>query len=685
MKKILLLAIAGIMTVTANAQLTQKSAADKAVMQNKTIPMETSKVISKGMASEQQAKLVQRNRQMKQLNLTAAQKSSFMPVRKAAQVQNSYEAVGTDHFENVSVEWEMFKANLQDGTPVLVDVVPDEDFGADGVPVTYEVSGNQIIIDPQLVASSEKQSMYIFITTTTTDEVILDIDDNGNITGKYKIGYAVFSTPTYDPTWATCLGWYDLYDNVKYSLPGAEPVAPEATIESSTNILFSTVGKSGYNFSSNLGIMPVNAPVTVKNTTTDQCTAYNWSASVLGADDSEDVITSASKDFTFAPVANSTYTDINLVAENSGKVSDPVVLGAGIACENAYFYGGGIPLSFSDIDDTPVASFFDMNNDLAYYSNLGTPDVSSTVMTKLYAYQGKPSAPLYIENIKMPVGKFTAKDDFTLHAKIVKCDYTGGRISIGDVIAEGDASVETIEQGDFISNIVFPLYVVDEDGMNSEIDHLFIEDEFAIIVEGWDNGTFSALFGVYSQDNMNAYANNAGAFWFEKPGEEGSMYSYTSWKTACLIGYGEATYGYLATEDDTNITLSAEGGEATIHVEPMLCSVNESGEQTTRLFVDGEMPEWLTIEIANEDYANDYVFDLKVSAEASSEDREATVRLYQEGAYIDVTVKQGAAAGINSVTTNVVKGGKMYDLNGKEVGKNFKGIAVSKGGKFLVK
>ena len=58
----------------------------------------------------------------------------------------------------------------------------------------------------------------------------------------------------------------------------------------------------------------------------------------------------------------------------------------------------------------------------------------------------------------------------------------------------------------------------------------------------------------------------------------------------------------------------------------------------------------------------------------------------QEGAKLEVTVTQGKATGVN-VTTKTVKtsNAAMFNLAGQRVNKNFKGLVVKDGQKFMNK
>ena len=164
-----------------------------------------------------------------------------------------------------------------------------------------------------------------------------------------------------------------------------------------------------------------------------------------------------------------------------------------------------------------------------------------------------------------------------------------------------------------------------------------------------------------------------------------------------FVGLLGAAYGYLYTEDNTNLTIANEGGLASIHVNPMLYSVDEDKNPSYRLFiesinVDGEeveeVPEWLHVSVANEDYEKGNEYDLVFEAEALPSEvagRSVAITFFQEGAQLKVTVSQGETAGVQTVvSSSKAANGKLFDLSGRQVNGK-KGLIVRDGKKFIVK
>jgi hypothetical protein len=132
----------------------------------------------------------------------------------------------------------------------------------------------------------------------------------------------------------------------------------------------------------------------------------------------------------------------------------------------------------------------------------------------------------------------------------------------------------------------------------------------------------------------------------------------------------------------------------------MLRSVDsETGAYTYRLFIDDVitdsevdpetgLPSWLQIGISNvNESGTEFTLGFQADAlPAGVEGRKATIVFMQEGARLEVTVTQGTVTGI-SVTTKTVKNVETpaYNLAGQRVNKNFKGLVVKDGAKFLNK
>ena len=712
MKKFLLVAAAAMMVVSASAQLDRKSAGSKAMARQNALPtasfkkyMVAGQNMNPAVLREQKLMSKQFNEKLNNVTLSAATKF------KAPAVKETYYAKGYDSQKTDSLlEWTMSAAVAKTDSGnvnVLVDVVPN-DFGFEnGVAVEYSLSGNKITIPAQLVAVNSKYGYYFFLEDGATSDgtITLNLNEDGSISGNYSIGYFAYA----DEERSSYLGAWTWAKNITYKFPGQAAVAPTVEYQPNNLVLFAGLGVSGYSYNNNLVMMGAYAPVNFRNSSTGEATAWDWSVE-KDSDEGTEVIRSSEKNFTLNTIGGESYTNFSLVGINENAKSDSVKWGVGKSLNNSnatrytnlYAYAGSTASSFQFSDGSyAIMTTQDPDGDLTFYTNWATPEKASTSMSKIYIYQGKPSTPIYFEGVTLPMVNFSASETtpFNLQIVIRKCTRNPqtGKITFGDIIAKSDATIANINS-DYASTSGLTtiecrgFYVEDEFGMSTELDYLFVEDEFLIEIDGWDNGSFTGILG--SQDITPNNALNT--TWFEKSGEEGSAYAYTSWKTSLFVGLLDAAYGYLYTTDNTDLNISADGGQAAIHVNPMLYSTDQEGNPGYRLFiesinVDGEdveeLPEWLTIGLANEDYNKGIDYDLLFQAEALPAEvagRTAAITFFQEGAQLKVTVSQGSVEGVQTVVTSKAANGKLFDLSGRQVSGK-KGLVVRDGKKFIVK
>lgn len=659
-----------------------------------------------------------------------------------------YNAHGVDFGAHQPVMWTMSRGTWTeegDDYPVFFNLSPFDDMFStiypEGIYVEYTKEDNTYTVEPQVLATMTEDDgtvEYLMIFSGTADDgaIVFTIDEDGTLkTIKDEcIIIAAWATSEFDPTFETYLGWYTYTDRVTYRLPDAAPVAPsDLGVDPNELILFAGLGMSGYSYNDNLALIGAYAPLTFNNATFDVATGFEWSVNESVGND-ENVITSNDTNFSFVTKGDGVYEDFTLKGFNKTAESKPYTYGFGhcpqkdaqgddipgtIRYEAAHFYAGGSGSSFQFTDGT-YATMTRQNpdNNMKFYINWATYDIYSKYssnadnVSKIYSYQGKPATPLFITGVTIPMVEFEAKDNFNLHIGLYKCSRSAtGRLTLGDLIAEGDATIENVDNqyDSGLAAVVFDeLYVEDEEGMSETLDYLFIEDEFCIVIDGFDNETFSGVLG--SQD---IFGNELQNTWFEISGND-RVYQYTTWPTSLFIGLIDATYGYLHTEDDTDLTFSADGGTATIHVDPMYYGIDEETEEITySLYVesvseDGEevddIPAWLSFEVANEDYTtatevdedgqmyeyfvNGIDYDLVVTAEAMPEGvqgRTAEVVFFQRGAKLTVTVSQGENQGVTTVVTKEPLNNRhAYNLAGQRVDAA-KGIVVKNGRKFIRK
>jgi hypothetical protein len=313
-------------------------------------------------------------------------------------------------------------------------------------------------------------------------------------------------------------------DNVKYRLPDAAPEAPkDVACEPNELILFAGMGLSGYHYQDNLAVMGAYAPVSFRNNTFDIATNFEWS--VTEEDEEENTITGNDRDFSFTTKGGALYTDFTLTAYNETEKSEPYYWGIGHDFNpdstSVVVYSGSGQANFQFSDGSyATMTRHNPDYDTKFYVNFGTPDIAeqynATSISKIYSYQGKPSTPLFLTGVTLPMVSFSAQDNFELHISLYKCSRSStGSLRLGDLIAEADATIDNVddtyaEQSGLTAVVFDELYREDELGMSETLDYLFIEDEFVIVIDDWDNGTFSAVLG--SQEYSS---NEITSTWFQ--------------------------------------------------------------------------------------------------------------------------------------------------------------------------
>ena len=554
-----------------------------------------------------------------------------------------------------------------------------------------------ITIEKQLMFSSS--SWYAFLMSNANDGTItLIVNDDGSIT--VPEGEIIYYMAFSDEDGENALGYISRAQDIKYLLPG-QVIAPVVSYEPASLLLNAHLSTTGYSFINNYTMASPYVELPFTNLTTDIADSWLWTDSLM-VDDGGVESTFTERDLKLPVIGGNMYSTPILVGSNEDAKSDPYRWGYNSEDEDsgfAYMFAGDMGSNY-EFNDGSLAMMTkaQLAFNFAYYGFLGTPDVNSQrySIENMILYQGKPASPLYFTGVNMLVRDFnvTEGQTFTLKCKIVKATRSAsGSLTLGDVIAEADVNPEVTQMGTY--NYYFlnwdEFYVEDEFGLSTDIDYLMIDDEFAIVLEGWDNGTFTAIpYGEYEYNDLsltNTYCKDT---------DDETIYKYTQGNM--LVGFKDAIYGYLYTEDDTNMIIPTTGGQTSIKVHPMLNN-DEADTDTgskTRLFLDttiegNEIPEWLTVSYANEDYETAYTFDMVFKAEAlptGVTGRTATLTFMQEGARLKVTVTQGTVNdepdNVNAVKTTTKANVKYYSLDGREM-KQKKGIVVGNGKKFVVR
>lgn len=715
MKKILLIAATALVALAVNAQQLTTAPATASQMKKqaavtRALPTQVKLQEMQPLAVNEQpcAPVKQVNPKLTKLSLSQEKLSPMTApqltksVAKSGSVQTTYTGYGTNYYSSSQETWTMYDAYDADGNLYFGDVIPTIIDGST-MYAEYTISsdGTTITIEPQVLATSST-TYYVWLCSYTSDDgsIVLTLGDDGSLTtiDDEFIWYAAFpyGTETFDTTWETCSGYFEAIEDVQYLLPGEEVPASEVSVTIAPQSIYMLVGPSysGYWYSSALAIIPPYAATNFNNFTTD-ADSYAWSVSVLDYDSDlgyyeADEVTSTDEDFSFTADPAYVYGPVTLTGTNS-SYSDTYSYGIGeynYKDADLYAYAGylGSWLSYGDGTD-PLIGQFNLDRGSAYYGYLGTPDINTASynISDLIFYQGTPSAPLYLEGISLFVYSYADNGGEGPTCQIYKVTRNAsGSQTLGDLIAE--STTTTYQSGNLYQLVWSDFYVYDEDGMTESVDYLFIEDEFTVVFSNWDSGGFSAYpcGEYYGADNG---LSTVGIIM------DGTQRYFPSLYAFMCVGYEGSGYSYLYTEDETNYEAPSEGGTYTIHVEPYYCGSDDDGNYTTYLYIDDsdDVPDWITLSIADEDYTSDWYFDLAIEVEAldsDTEGRSAAFRLFQPGAVLDITVSQGTATGIDNVQTTVKKssyGGNAYNLAGQRVSLDTKGIVVRDGKKFINK
>ena len=710
MKKILLIAMAAMMVGVTNAQVLKSSKGNKefsatqrpALMEVKKekavkqFPLMQSKYTTTSLNMGQQLSLSQKAKKTLKACTPAAAKAA---PAKASALKDSYLALGTNRASNVKDYWTLKTGVNENQAPCLIDVLPLPEAldSLKAIAIPYEQAEDKITIKPTVVAQGEDEegAYYILLFSGVDEEgnINLTVGEDGKLSTMKGdvILYGYWDQPEYkydendegEVELVGYQGYLSIYEDVQYLTEDETPV-PEARYEAGCTYYHIGSSTSGYGYIANLAVMPPYVTVPFENLTTDLADSWSWSMAQLSYNESledyeeAEVMTDTTFNFSIQSLPE-VYSPAKLTASYAGKAGDPFSWGLPTEYNGGsydpYIYGGEVTYSMQFSDGTYATLTRANTDDFGHYysGSYLTPGKSTAdyTMSTLISYQGKPAAPLYITGVRFSVYQLELQEDFNLKCKIQKMSFDEeGRVVLGDVLAESEITYEDVnaEDGCFSWN---EFYVEDEWGMTETVDHLFVEDEFAIVIEGWDNGTFEC----YSLIDGCEFGNVANTYFIETGDEEQHIYHFVSGAGYQHLDIGiYGGWGYLHTEDPTDLAFNKDGGSSTIHVDPMLYSTDdETGEPTYSLFVESvtedgeeadEIPEWVSVEIANEDYSKDEEgnlingidYDMVVTAEPlpeGVESRTCQIVFMQTGAKLTVTITQ-----------NIEGAGVTGDLNG---------------------
>jgi len=700
MKKVLLIAVAALIAGTANAQTSGRG---------KVVKAKGAPVINVGhqmsMANREVKPMKSallngpvKNSLAKPFKMDANQISTLKPafrlnqatVRRAGELQSKYNGTGTNYQTKQAATWTMGTAT-QDGTTYLIDVIPlPEDWASlEYIAVPCVINGNTITVAPTVVASTEDSYFFLHSWASSDGSIVLTLEEDGSLTtiDGEDIAYSRFSSNEFSlADGGPYKGLVLDIEKVKYLKEG-QVVAPLVGYEPQGLFLHPGPNVNG-NYYTNL-LIPAYGDIQLKSWTDMACDSYSWQLQPVAYDAAQeatvpvgDPIESSEANLTFNS-GTTNYAPASLVATAAGVASET------FAWNTATWYAGGADSDWES-EGTPTITMTKANPaaGLTYFNPTG---VKSTIH-----YQGKPASPLYFNGITLFVYQFaqTEGQELTFTCKIHKAHRDdAGRFSLGELVAQAD--VESVEEGTWMAGQLVRLhwdhfYIEDELGLSVDLPYLILDEEFAVVFEGWNNGTFTgyplAFTSVLPTGGMSStYAILPDQTTYVRSGWNGTF--------DAVVGFTGATYGYLHTNDATDLTIPAEGGTVAVsNIEPMYISSDDAGQIVTSLWIENEddAPDWVTPEIVNEVYTDtEGHFDLKFTADALPEGttgRTGQFVFAQRGALLKVTVTQGEVTGIAAAKAEVKAGNaQMFNLAGQRVSNSYKGLVIKNGKKMLNK
>lgn len=724
MKKLLLFAVAALIAGSVSAQsivkrseskgklsTTIKSPMNEVQKQQQVAPpvmLSPSKLKVGKLNSEIVDKRLPENlrNQMNQKVTSASKIKAASTTRRAPSFPEYYTGTCFDSDQNYW-QWQATPIDITDsnGDPGVgfSNIMPNiwEDYGISDRIVAYEEDGKgNITIPAQPLVSTSSYTVWICDTYEEDGSLHFYVDENGDMTfqGYYRITYGAFSKEMTDFSWDYYMGWYERFTDMNYFQVGAS-VAPVPQYDTHDAVFYTGLADNGYSFKYQHVLLPANSELAFKNYTTYPSDSWFWSQNLISYNSEiEDfekgktIATADTRDFTLFTSPGEMYSPVELIGSMDGLTSNPFIGTDEGALLYAGAYGGS--WSFSD-GRTPILSRANLKYDLG---GLETASAESPYRGLIF-YQGVPKAPLYFEGVSLMLYNFSATENFTLRCKIQKATRSNSGIyELGDVVAESDVN-PVVEPSDWYNTAIvhFDNFVVtDELGLDIPLDHIFIDEEFVIVIDGWNNGTFTGM--ALCDDGPSVGLSSTQVIRADE--EEYSGYGFQSFYGHGFVGLDNAAYGYLVTDDNTNISIPAEGGTAKINIGPMLIGYDENDNPATALWLEDnsdEVPDWLTVQYTNPvqegvdedgDPIYDTSFDLIFTAEALPADvtsRSCHLIFYQPGAQLEVNVSQEGTSGITTTVKKTLTNGPVYNLNGQRVNANYKGIVVKDGAKVIKK
>ena len=313
------------------------------------------------------------------------------------------------------------------------------------------------------------------------------------------------------------------------------------------------------------------------------------------------------------------------------------------------YYTKDRTFNFSNwLSDLGMVTWRFADND--YTFGTGTKGIDAVV-----AYYEKPQSMLYFEGANFFLGKFAAPTGTTFTLRVITVDVKDGELIMKDTVATSYLlSEDVLVNGTSAFTMPFnTLLAIDEDGLESEIPYLELDDAFVLELS-WINKTGVSL-GVMSTyfdgklDTPLPYYNNKAYIYapYASNGNKRTLLQY-SWGATLNTSLKNAAYTYLISETNT-ITAFPTGNTEVVTLVPYYGKV---------WLKDNEIPSWIKYSETEHYESGKWGTDFALTFEAlpeGIEGRSTNLVFYTWGAKKKVYIKQGVVSAIKNVNTADLK------------------------------
>ena len=452
-------------------------------------------------------------------------------------------------------------------------------------------------------------------------------------------------------------------------------------------------------------IVPALTNIILQNKCTDKANA-TWSvgANTYPGNDDNDF------EYGWIPADDGVYTTPTITVGSDSYSFCSDLDSKGLVASNDIF-------DLSILNNGLCTTYYAWSDSYSFGVDTKEDDGKISKMGDVYQDYPKPLKPLYLSSVWFKyysVSKTPIPEGKKMKMTIYKLNDEGKVAGIYASMPITSANATAYTGGDGTQGYFeVPCTVVDEDGFESA-SGVVIDSPFTVMISGFDQEgiDFGIMMTNVAEDPIECYWNG-GVFptimeYYDEAGEyAGGMYYYNSERKAQYNAaiYLSGMYDVVDAEGFENLIAPEEGGSVYAALEegnynfqvyttlPWTETLEDETTGNDNYTIEG-VPSWITVEEIvvpsnAEEGFNSYIIPMTAEAlPAGTTGRSATIRVVSaKGADSgEITICQGEVTGIN-VTTKTVKTAETpaFNLAGQRVDKNYKGIVVKNGNKFIVK